>query len=299
MLYQSQKETAIRIAEVAIVLFCMFVAAPVFAAEISFSTQTTQVSVNQEFEVNVYLDTSGENINAISATVSYPGSMLQVKEILDANSVVPLWVEQPHAVSGGVTFAGIIPGGYNGKNGLVMTVVFQALGGGSGSINALSIQALRNDGQGSEAPVSVSTFVFAVASTNVQTPNASLPRDTNPPEGFTPQIAQDSSLFNDQWAVSFVATDKETSIARYQVKEVSSSLLTPFISWKDAQSPYLLSNQNLSSYVYVRAIDQAGNSRTERIDPQHPLPWYESSELLTAFLIGVIILGYWIWKKKL
>lgn len=298
MLYKFANKIAARTIGAAMVIFCMFVATPVLAAQISFSSPTTQISVNQEFEVSIYLDTSGENVNAISATVSYPGSVLQVKEIRDADSVIPLWIEQPHAVSGEVAFAGIIPGGYSGKNGLVMTLVFQALSAGSGNIEAATVRALRNDGQGSQVPISAQPLALVIVSSNAQTSNTPLTRDTNPPEDFTPQIAQDPSLFNDQWFVSFVASDKETGIARYQVKEVSSPLLAAFASWKDAQSPHLLSDQSLSSYVYVRATDQAGNSRTERIDPQHPLPWHENLGLLAIFLIGVVILGYWLWRRK-
>ena len=297
MRYELTKETVLRIAGMVAVFFCMFVATPTFAAQISFSAPTMQVSAGQQFRVAMYLDTGGENVNAISATIHFPNKLLQMKEILDANSVIPLWIEQPHIVPNGVSFAGIIPGGYNGGNGLVLTLVFQALSTGNGSVSAASVQALRNDGQGSEIQVSTDPLALIVTPASEQPLNTQPVRDINPPEPFTPQVAKDPALFNDQWFVSFATTDKETGVARYQIKEVASPLFAAFTPWEDAQSPYLLKDQTLGSYIYVRAIDQAGNSRTERVDPQRPLSWYENPEMLILLLLlGVIILG-WYWTR--
>ena len=40
------------------------------------------------------------------------------------------------------------------------------------------------------------------------------------------------------------------------------------LSWQDAESPYLLGDQSLTDYIYVKATDKAGNERVEMVLPQ-------------------------------
>ncbi len=300
MIFISKKHQTAWILGTLICVLCMMLASPVFAAQVSFLTPATTVNMGQEFEVAVRVDTGGDSINAISGTITFPSGTMQLEEIHTADSIVSLWVTQPHIASDGIVFAGVIPGGFNGKDGSVLTLVFRAINAGNADVTLASTQVLRNDGKGSGVSVTSAPLSLVIGSGNVKVSTPSPGSDTNPPEPFTPQISRDPSIFNGQWFVSFTTTDKGTGVAQYEIKETLSPLLSPFSTWHIAQSPYLLGDQNLTSYVYVRAVDQAGNSRTERINPSHPVPWYEDSNILLALLVvgGSIILGSWLWKRK-
>ncbi len=281
-----------------VIVFCI-AALPIFAAEISFSSTAHEIALGQEFEVKVLLDTQEENLNAISGTISFSGQHLRLKEIYEANSLVTLWVEPPHSVSDGIAFSGIIPGGYKGSDGLLFSLVFQAVTEGDSTIGVNFAEALQNDGKGSKTVVSISLLPLSIDRTYAK-PSIFSKDDTEPPESFTPIIAREPSLFNNQWFVSFVATDKGTGIARYEVKETSNIFDIPFASWVVVEGPYLLKDQDLRSIVYIRAVDKEGNSRTERINPLHlqRILFGYGYWQIVAVLIIIAAVGYWLWKRK-
>lgn len=271
----------------------------VFAANIYLSTPTREIGVGQKFEVKIYVDTQGESINALSGTVVFPNNMIQLDVISDANSVVQPWIESPHVASNEVSFAGVIPGGYVGKDGLLFTLQFYTVSSGNDQIKIESARALKNDGTGSGVMVSTSPLLLITSIMEGYTSSITEILDSEPPEPFIPEIARVQSVFDNKWFVSFTAVDKGTGISHYEVKEVMSPLFAVFMSWKIAQNPYSLSDQSLRSYVYIRAIDQAGNIRTQRINPTRSIAWYNNWQAL-AVLILVCSLSfiYWLWKRK-
>ena len=117
------------------------------AAEFSLSAPTTSVVVSQRFEASFFLDAGDQEINAISAAVSYPTDLLRVTEIRDGNSIVNFWIDRPAVTgSGEVVFSGVIPGGYQGKQGFIFSIIFEATSTGSAAITLNDGQALINDG---------------------------------------------------------------------------------------------------------------------------------------------------------
>ena len=71
-------------------------------------------------------------------------------------------------------------------------------------------------------------------------------------------------------------------------------------NWIIAESPYLLKNQRLSDFIFVKAVDKAGNKRTEELQPLHPKKtWYENG---TFWVIIVVVFGILnivlSWKRK-
>lgn len=67
-------------------------------------------------------------------------------------------------------------------------------------------------------------------------------------------MGQDPRVFGGKYFVSFFTTDSKSGVDHYEIKEGDNG-------YKTAQSPYLLSDQNLRSVVRVRAYDVAGNYR--------------------------------------
>ena len=98
---------------------CILIAAlamPFFAhAAILRIVEPSSVAVGQPFQVDVALDTQGENINAIQGTVSFPTKIFTLQSINDGGSIVSFWVAPPQeTASGTVAFSGMAAGGIAG-----------------------------------------------------------------------------------------------------------------------------------------------------------------------------------------
>ncbi len=271
---------------------------PVFGAEI-FVEGPKEVGVSQQFQADIIIDTSGENINAIEGELYFQRGFLGIKEISDGNSIVNFWIQRPKlTLDNKIIFSGIIPGGYSGK-GKIFSVVFQSLKQGDTSIDFGNLKILLNDGSGT--PVQTSSTRARVKISNIKVSEEILrakPADSESPESFQIYLSNDENVFNGKWFIVFATQDKNSGIDRYEVSEQKQGFLNFFRSfqWTGAESPYLLDDQGLSSDVYVRAFDRAGNYRTEYLAPANPLSWYENW-LVWAIIIIILAALYWKTKK--
>jgi hypothetical protein len=293
-------------------LFCVSSALLPFCAHaadlyVNSATTSNQFGLNQQWQANVYLDASTDSANAVEGKLLFPSNLLAVKAVSDGNSAISLWVENPQVESDGqIGFSGIIPGGYSGQQGLLFSVIFSTKQAGSGELSWRQTRVLLNDGQGTAAPLATSSWKFSV-SPEFSAPPLPEIKDTSSPEEFFPQVARaNSTIFNGQWFLVFATEDKGSGMAGYQVKEISSD--NPQAGkWLPAESPYLLQDQRLESYIFVKAIDQAGNERIERVRPrqiaapQATMFGKNSIMIKSVILIGILIIGCLIlilWKTK-
>lgn len=284
-----------------LVVFIFLIATPVFAAEISFDTKTREVSLGEQFEASIFLNTEEEYINAIEGKVIFPEDLLGLKEIRDGNSIVNFWVERPKIKSTNqIIFSGIIPGGYIGKKGLIFSAIFQSKNEGEDTVKIQEAKTLLNDGKGTEASISTSNLQLVVSK---EVPLSQISPikiiDTDPPEPFEPMISQDPEIFNGQYFLVFLTQDKRTGIDHYEILEKgqkgSLQSLIREEKWQTGESPYLFKDQKLKSYIYVKAIDKAGNERIATLPPQNSLRWYENYFVWLAILI-IIVIAYIIWR---
>ncbi|MEK7084460.1 MAG: hypothetical protein AAB932_04460 [Patescibacteria group bacterium] len=120
------------------------------------------------------------------------------------------------------------------------------------------------------------------------------PVDTEPPDAFIPEFVHDPLLLDGQWVVVFEAKDKTSGIQRYDVYEsrrryTEEALAEESVPWVPAESPHVLSDQTRRSFVYLRAIDTAGNVRIAMLSPQYPLAWYENAVAWSIVSVIIII----------
>ena len=276
----------------------LFSASLVFAAEVSFDTKTQEIKVNQLFEVGVFINTDEESINAIEGKITFPQDLLEVKKVNDGNSIINFWIEKPKIESGQIVFSGIVPGGYTDDQGLILSITFLAKKEGSGMIKFGEVKALRNDGQGTEAPLTISNFQFLISNppAGEPAPQITTPKteDRNPPEEFTPQIAADPAVFNGKWFLVFAAQDKGSGIDHYEVCEGKRKCVV-------AESPHLLQNQDLDEEIVVKAVDKSGNEKVATIPAQKPDVWYKNYLILAIILLAIAIaylMWKFLWKKR-
>lgn len=272
-----------------------------FAAEIFYDADTRKVKANTEFEVGVFLNAESENINAIEGTLRFPADILEFKELNDGNSIVNFWVERPsRRVENEIIFSGITPGGFVGKRGLIFKIAFLAKDEGNGKLEMQNIKALLNDGNGTAADISVSPLKIIVTSQDLSLPPKKEAKDQEPPESFKPEIARDPAIFDGKWFLVFATQDKKSGIDHYEVKETRYRIFS-FSKWTSAESPYTLRDQKLRSYIFVKAVDKAGNTRVVKLIPQNPLSWYENYENWIMIIVGIIaalLAVKKLWRKK-
>jgi len=297
----TQKSFCAFLLDIRVLLLLLFVFLPTIAytAELRLTSDVTSpVGVGQQFQVNLMLDTQGEEINALEGKVIFPEDLLELKEIRDGNSIISFWLDRPRINTDintnkhEIVFSGITPGGYRGEAGLLFSLILQAKKEGEAIMEIQEVKTLLNDGQGTETKSSVKHLLVLI-SADISVPSWVTPEDTEPPEDFKPEIASDPTIFEGKWFLVFQTQDKDSGIDYYEVLEADKRGylrgLTRKAKWERAESPYVLQDQELRSYIYVKAVDKAGNERIATLSPQNPLKWYESWWVWVIIILLVVI----------
>ena len=280
-------------------------ALPVFAAELSFTTAQPQLKTNQVFEVQLHISTPDQEVNAVQATVVYPKDELNLMDVRDANSIITAWIEKPSAalsVPGAYVFSGIIPNGFRGTDGELLTLDFEAKKSGGAAISASDIKILLNDGKGTAASVSSTPLTTSISALKSASSTVSaIADDHTPPQLFTLELSRDPNTFEGKWFISFVAQDKESGVDHYEAREQVIGAATS--SWSVATSPYVLQDQSLGSRVEVKAIDKNGNEQLSLLTTPTSTSSARSTSragVLSWVVITVcaLLAGLILWLKK-
>lgn len=271
------------------------------AAEIYFGAQSPRIQTGQRFEVGVFINTNGDIVNAVEAKIVYPLELVDVKEIRDGGSIVNLWLQRPQrsaASKGEVAFAGVLPGGYAGSRGLLLSLVLEAKQPGAIVLDARDEQVLRHDGEGTVLAVTRAPVTFTVEAATTTPPELLPPFDSDPPEPFVPFVTKLDGAFDGKYVVIFATQDKGSGIQHYAVAE---KRLLPWqraddfsrLSWVVADSPFALRDQTLQSAVFVKAVDLSGNERVATVAPARIVPWYQNYLVwgIILLIVGITILA--------
>lgn len=297
--------TVISIFFVSAVISFGFLANPVFAANFSFDSPA-KVGPGQEFQVDFILDTKMENINAIEGSVVFDSTIFSLKEIRSADSVVALWVKNPAQgnTAGVVDFAGITPGGYNsqGEQGKIFSLVFSATKEGEGVIRVSdSLAALISDGQGTKAEAAFTPATIVVLR-GVSTPPLPVLFDTEKPEPLFVEIIKNESLDKNKWVAVFYTQDKKSGISHYEIAEQAGQQISDYtkLQWRSAQNPEVLLDQDRRSFVYIKAVDKAGNEIISIVSPLSQQKLYQNIWFWCIIIVLLLLcLGGFLWKRKI
>ncbi len=273
-----------------IIGLALLVGQPAQAAVVRVEAPVYEVPPGDEVTVALVLDGEGREFNAVEGTVNLIGDGMEIADLWTGNSDITLWVEDPVINEGrSVRFAGIIPGGRLGSA-RIFRLVLKGNEVGSGEVAMEGLRVLLNDGEGTEAQSRYVPVTVYVREGAPAVPEELVDKDRDPPEAFTPEIVSDPLLMDGANVLVFVTQDKGTGIARYEVYETRRELtLDEDVEWEQATSPYVLRDQALKSYIFMKAVDRVGNARFARLDPHVPLSWYERGDILA--IIGAVILG--------
>jgi hypothetical protein len=274
------------------------------AAIIEPRIETKEVKKGEFIVVPIYLDTQFEEINAVEVYVNFSDNLV-FRDYLDGKSIITHWIEKPHFQYSDIrrphiVFSGIVAGGISGKNLNLVELVFEAKENGIAKIEIdEKSKVLLNDGLGTKTKLIALSQSFNVLDIEGK-PKIKI-QDNFPPEPFKIYLAKNKEIFNGKYYITFEAKDKQSGIAYYEISEKPINfifLVKPDIknlSFKKAESPYVLEDQSLRSYVVVKAVDKAGNERIEILSPQRVLVF---DDVLMFIICLVILLGLMIFVIK-
>ncbi len=297
-----------------IIVTGFLLAQPALAVDVFFQSTALEPQINQQLKVNLLIEVGENDINALEAAINFPLDKLQLVDIIDSRSIINLWLDKPQVQDGQIYFSGIIPGGFQGmlrpyyqepEPGNILSLIFLAKADGEAILNLEQVRVLLNNGLGTAAVVNQTDLIINISSEEApETIFVERELDYEIPEKFFPEIQRDPNLFNNQWLVVFYAQDKNSGIAAYYVYESPKFIVPSQITttaWQSATSPHLLQDQTLQSYVYIKAVDKAGNERVEVINPAvNPSPWYQNYQNLVIIIISCLIfllIASYLWKK--
>jgi hypothetical protein len=236
------------------------------------------------------LDTEGAYINALEGSLVFPDTLLSV-DVHDGGSIISLWVERPHIQENKIIFSGLIPGGYSGSQGVVVTLVLKGTQVGTGDIVVeRSSFFLHNEegtaveGERTSTPIVVDATLGAPIVERT---------DNYSPEPFGPRIDRDPGLFNGAFFAVFSTQDKHSGLAYYEVQESKKGVIDER-AWQKATSPYQLEGQLRASTLFVKAVDRAGNVRIEKVEFGGDKQLFNF--LLIVLLCAIVGIGWYVWS---
>ncbi len=120
--------------------------------------------VDSTFDVSVFVNTGGEDVNAVQVDLKFDPKKLQITNPTAGKSFIEVWVSQPSYsnTNGSMSFIGGVPTpGINTSAGLVSTITFRAISPGETTVLFLpSSKVLLNDSEGTNILSSMSRGVY-------------------------------------------------------------------------------------------------------------------------------------------
>lgn len=122
--------------------------------------------VGSTFDVSVFVNTGGEDVNAVEVNLKFDPTKLQIASPTAGKSFIEVWVSQPtySNTKGTMGFIGGVPSpGINTSSGLVSTITFRAISQGETTVLFLgSCKVLRNDPEGTNILTSMGRGVYTL-----------------------------------------------------------------------------------------------------------------------------------------
>ena len=135
-------------------------------ASLYLSPQTGTFFVGSTFDVSIFVNTGGNNVNAVEVDLKFDQRKLQIASPTAGRSFIAVWISQPtfSNTEGTATFQGGVPSpGINTSSGLISTITFRAINPGEAVVSILdSSQVLLDDGKGTNILSSMGRGVYKI-----------------------------------------------------------------------------------------------------------------------------------------
>ncbi len=135
-------------------------------ASLYFSPNTGTFFIGSTFNVSIFVNTGGNNINAVKVDLKFDPQKLQITSPIAGKSFISVWIAQPtySNIEGTVSFQGGVPSpGIDTSSGLVSTITFRVISPGEAFIEFLdSSQVLLDDGKGTNILTSTGESLYSL-----------------------------------------------------------------------------------------------------------------------------------------
>ena len=272
--------------------------ASVFAASLYFDPADINVSVGDEVLLTIGFRSEGETINALEGIFSFASEQWEVQEVRDGDSFIHFWITKPEVSPGGIIrFSGIVPGGFPLETGTVFSLVVKARESGTGTFDVREAWAVIHDGLGTKTVLQPHTVFYAISQRRAGDKEEKIisVADTAPPEEFAPVVVRDATTFDGKWFLVFSTRDTGSGVSRFEVYEHTSKHIPSDAKWQVVNNPYVLVDQQRKRYVFIRAVDRAGNIREVVVAPLYT--WYKN-KLLWIGIISTLVVCLFICVRK-
>lgn len=310
----------------AIVFSISLFVAPLFlvhAAEIDFVPLPSVGIVGEEVAVDLYLDTEGEALNALSGEVAIttqstppesPTGRVTLSRIHDGDSIIGAWLVKANIrEEGRVTFSGIIPRGITTEKGKLMTLYFVPKQSGVILLSA-SGSMFEDKALGQRLSLRLNSVALPIrehsGETGVSTLPPKLPEDVAPPFGIRAIIAQNDEMFDGKPFIIVDAKDSQSGIAIYELLEASQTYATTTLSYDTGLPWWRIENLTSSvfaapllyplgtTFIYVRVIDREGNATVFSVNPPTQLLTEKTGNVFNTwptYAILIVVTGFFLW----
>lgn len=272
------------------------------AASVYFSSNLPTVSVGDVFIVEAKISSFAERVNVADGGFIFDADKLEIKELSTGGSAFALWAQEPKFsnLTGEVNFVGGAPEGFQADAGGIIKTVFIARKAGEARLSfGDGFLLFLSDGKGTSIRPERASLTIPILQKQVGIApkdewQTFLGKDTTPPELFDALIAKEPTLFDNRYFVTFFTTDKDSGIARYEVKEGERDFI-------GATSPYVLQDQSLVGGIQVRAVDKAGNKRIVVVTaaPSLPSASYPRGKYVIFALVALLALTLFIFLRAI
>lgn len=164
-----------------------------------FGQSTGTFSINENFTVNVKVDTAGNSINAGEGTIGFDKDTLEVVSLSRNGSLFSLWPVEPSFsnTDGIISFGGGTPTGYSGPGGNLLAITFKAKRAGAAQVRFTSGAVLANDSKGSNILQSLGMANYTISPQAIVTGEAGKAAETGKDQpAATKQLGGEYNLPN-------------------------------------------------------------------------------------------------------
>jgi hypothetical protein len=271
-----------KIIQLNLVFLLLFVSVQTDAMSLYFEKPESEIRVGDTVILHAYLDTENVEINGIEGTVKVAGP-IAIQNLNVAGSVFSLWPNKPSLTGQEIDFVGGSPSGVFGKKNKVFSIIFRATEIGKINFSVKIADVFLNDGKGTRLAVVGVNETFDVIAAGKEVKNELgdlILNDKTLPNHFKIELGQDINIADGKYFISFYATDDNSGVNRYEVRENN----LPAVR---SGNTYVLEDQSLKGVVEVKAIDNAGNFRIETLE----LKEKKSNLILLIGALVIIILA--------
>ncbi len=135
-------------------------------ASLSIYPQTGSFTVGSTFDVSVFVNTGGKNVNAVKVDLKFDPEKLQVVTPAKGLSAVAGWIFPPSfsSTKGEISLqGGFVAGGINTSEGLISIIVFEAISTGKVEVNFLdSSKVLVGEEEGTNILTSLNRGTYEI-----------------------------------------------------------------------------------------------------------------------------------------